>query len=295
MTTSSQPAGSRAARAFFLALSVLFLAASCATPERRAAGLVASGQEVSALAVGDDQALAKKLSNPVAALISVPLQLNYDHDFSPGDEGKRWLLNVQPVIPISISENWNVISRTIVPFIDLEDVIPGDDHESGTGDVTQSLFFSPKEPTKSGLIWGAGPAFLLPLASEDALGADKLGIGPTGVVLKQQGPWTYGGLANHIWSVAGGGCQEISSTFLQPFLAYTTPTAWTFALNTESTYDWRRDDWSVPINATVAKLIRLGKLPVSLTGGVRYWAEEQDNGPQGWGLRFVLTFLFPKG
>lgn len=238
--------------------------------------------------------LAKKLSNPVAALISVPFQLNYDQDIGSGDEGERWQLNVQPVVPVTLDEHWNVISRTILPILDQSDVPPGND-DSGIGDILQSLFFSPKEPTASGVVWGVGPVFLLPTASHDTLGGEKWGAGPTGVVLKQAGPWTLGGLANHVWSFAGDDDRsDVDSTFLQPFAAYTTPDAWTFTLNSESTYDWKHSDWSVPLNALASKLVHLGGLPVSIGGGARYWAESADGGPEGWGIRFVVTLLFPK-
>ena len=145
-----------------------------------------------------------------------------------------------------------------------------------------------------GWIIGVGPVFPYPTATEDALGSGKWGIGPTAVVLRQDGPWTYGILANHVWSFAGDADREdVNSTFLQPFLNYTTKTATTFGLNTESTYDWERDRWTVPINATVAQLVRIGRLPVSFTLGARYYAERPAGGPD-WGIRFEVTFLFPK-
>lgn len=239
--------------------------------------------------------LAKKLSNPVAALISVPFQLNYDHDIGPKDGGDRWLMNVQPVVPVSIDEKWNLISRTILPIVSQSDIYPGAGSQSGIGDIVQSLFFSPKAPTASGWIWGAGPVFLLPTGSDDLLTADKWAAGPTGVMLKQQGPWTYGALANHLWSFAGNNQRaSVNATFIQPFLSYTTPTAWTFGANTESTYDWEHQQWSVPLNVTVGKVTKFGDQLVSLTGGLRYWVDSPNSGPEGFGFRFVVTLLFPK-
>ncbi|MDM0036770.1 transporter [Variovorax sp. J22P271] len=237
--------------------------------------------------------MAKKLSNPVAALISVPLQYNYDHHIGP-DDGHKSYLNFQPVVPISLNADWNVISRTIVPIISQHNVVPGSS-QSGFGDITQSLFFSPKEPTAGGLIWGIGPVFLLPTGTESQLSARKWGAGPTGVVLKQDGPWTYGLLANHIWGAGGVSTRpDVSSTFLQPFLSYTTKDAWTYSLNTESTYDWKNKQWQVPINLLVTKLMKFGDQPVSIGGGLRYWAESTEVGPHDLGVRLVVTFLFPK-
>lgn len=237
--------------------------------------------------------LAKKLSNPIASLISVPFQGNYDNGYGP-DDGDKYYVNVQPVIPFTLNENWNVISRTILPIAWQNDIAGPSGDQFGLGDTTQSFFFSPKQPA-GGIIWGAGPVFLLPTATDDLLGGDKWGAGPTAVVLKQDGPWTVGALTNHVWSFAGEGDRnDISSTFLQPFVSYTTKNAWTFTLNTESTYDWEGEAWSVPINFTVAKLVKIDKQPISLTAGVRYWAESPDNGPDGFGARLAITFLFPK-
>jgi hypothetical protein len=185
--------------------------------------------------VSREEELAKKLQNPVAALISVPFQLNYDQNIGPEDDGYRWTLNIQPVIPFYLNEDWNLISRTILPVIHQDEIFPGAGDQTGIGDIVQSLFLSPVAPW-AGWIWGAGPVFLFPTGSDDLLTTDKWGAGPTGVTLRQQGPWTYGALADHIWSLAGDGDRaDVNATFLQPFVAYTTPTAWTFTLNSEST------------------------------------------------------------
>jgi hypothetical protein len=230
-----------------------------------------------------ETSLAMQLSNPVAALISVPLQLNYDQDIGPADDGDRWLLNVQPVIPFDL------------PVVRQSDVFPGAGTQTGVGDVVQSIFFSPKAPTASGWIWGAGPVLLLPTGSNDLLTTDKWGAGPTVVVLKQSNGWTRGVLANHVWSVAGDDDRpDVNATFLQPFLTYTTPTQWTFGFNTESTYDWENEQWSVPVNASASRLVRIGTQLVSFGGGVRYWLDSPDRGAEGLGLRFTMTLLFPR-
>jgi len=243
----------------------------------------------------EEEDLAKKLANPVASLISVPIQANYDESIGPDEDGSAWRINVQPVIPISLNENWNLILRTIFPIIDQDDIPVDGKGESGIGDTVQSLFFSPKEPTSRGVIWGVGPVFLIPTASDRMLGTEKWGIGPTAVALKQSGPWTCGALVNHIESFAGDSDRAyFSATFLQPFLSYITKTKTTIALNTESTFDWSEDEWSVPINLTVSQLLKVGKLPFQIGVGARYWADSPDNGPEGWGARVQLTFLFPK-
>jgi hypothetical protein len=238
--------------------------------------------------------LAKQLANPISSLISVPFQLNYNQDIGPQDDGDRWTLNIQPVIPFSLNEDWNVISRTILPVVWQQDIFPGAGSQSGIGDLFQSVFFSPKAPTAGGWIWGAGPVILAPTGSDDLLTADKWGAGPTGVVLKQQGPWTYGMLANHVWSFAGDSDRaDIDATFMQPFVSYTTPQALSLALNTESTYDWENEQWSVPINATATKVMKIGNQLVSVGGGVRYWVESSKNDVKGWGLRLQFTLLYP--
>lgn len=241
----------------------------------------------------DADALAKQLSNPVAALISVPLQTNWDTGMGERD-GERLTLNVQPVVPIGISERWNMISRTIVPLIDQNDVV-GDDSQSGLGDVSQSLFFSPKQPIAGGWLLGVGPAFLLPTATDDLLGGEQWAAGPTAVVLKQTATgWTYGALVNHLWSVAGEDDRaEVNATFLQPFLSKGLGQGRTLTLNCESTYDWNARQWNVPVNLSFSKVTIVGKQRLSWGGGARAYLEAPEGGAD-WGLRFVVTLLFPQ-
>jgi len=258
--------------------------------------LAASSAAVQHAAAQDKNAeLAKQLANPLAALISVPLQANYDENIGPAEEGERWLINIQPVIPVGLNEDWNLISRTILPVISQKELFPGAGSQSGIGDVVQSIFFSPKAPTAGGWIWGVGPVLLLPTGSNERLTADKWGVGPTVVALRQTGTWTYGALANHIVSFAGEEDRaDINATYIQPFISYVTATQTTFALNTESTYDWEASQWSVPVNVTVSQMLKAGRQPLQLVAGVRYWVDGPDGGADGWGARVGMTLLFPK-
>jgi hypothetical protein len=278
----------------------LALAALCAVP----AGAIAQNASDTPAAMPDrampppaeksSADLAKQLSNPVASLISVPLQQNFD--FGAGVNGRqaKSTLNIQPVIPLSVGPNWNVIVRTIVPVVTQGEVQGPGSSAFGLGDITQSFFFSPKHAGPSGIIWGIGPAILYPAATSHYTGSDKWGAGPTVVLVKQSGKSTFGLLANHIWSFAGNDHRsDISATFIQPFFSYTTARATTYGLNTETTYDWKSKTWVVPINVTVSQLTRIGKQPVSFGLGGRYYAESPTGGP-AWGMRFILTLLFPK-
>ena len=170
--------------------------------------------------------LAQELTNPIADLVTVPIQMNLDNGIGPADDGSKLTTNVQPVIPVGISENWNLVTRTIVPVTYQNDIFPGAGSQFGLGDINLSLFFSPKQPTAGGLIWGVGPVLLLPTATDSLIGARKWGAGPAAVGLVLKGPWTVGMLANQVWSFAGDDDRDdISNSFMQPFVAYTWPSA----------------------------------------------------------------------
>jgi hypothetical protein len=242
-----------------------------------------------------DADLAQKLANPVADIINLPFQLNYDQNIGASEDIERYQLNIQPVIPIKLNDQWNVISRTILPVVyqQYNDLPMSNDW--GTGDLTQSFFFTPDPKMTGGVIVGFGPVLYLPTASEKTLGADQYGLGPTVVVAKQSQGWTYGALANHLWAVEKKHeATGINNTFLQPFLNYTTKNSVTWSLNTESTYDWNNDDYTIPVNLSVTKLLTLNQQPISIGGGVRYWAHDEDNSAKDFGVRLIASFVFPK-
>jgi len=253
-------------------------------------------QQAPADAAGQAAELAKKLTNPVADLASIPFQFNWQNGVGTNDD-LRMVLNVQPVVPVSVSENWNLIGRFILPIVSQPQLTPGGETAFGTGDIVLSAFLSPK---KGGVTWGVGPVFGLPTTTNPLLGSGKWSIGPTAVVLKMQGPWTYGALVNHLWSFADTGDverEDVNQSFLQPFLAYTTKQAVTFVVNSEATANWEAEsgqEWTVPINLLASKLTRLGPFPLSVQGGLGVYVESPDSGPD-WQLRMAFTVLLPKG
>ena len=234
--------------------------------------------------------LAKQTQNPVASLISVPLQANWD--FGLGDrDAVGTLLNVQPVMPFGISKSTNVILRVIMPLTSQ----PGsnDVRINGLGDIVMTAFFS---PIKSGrIIWGAGPVFLIPAATNNALGSEKFGIGPSVVALTQPGPWTIGVLFNQIWSVSGASDREdVNSTFLQPFANYNLGAGLSVGVSMEASGNWKADQvWTAPLLFNVSKVTLLGKRPVSLALAAGPTVASPDGGAS-WRFRFAATFLFPR-
>ena len=237
--------------------------------------------------------LAQDLTNPVADIVTIPIQMNYDQSIGLTDDGWKLQTNVQPVVPFQVAENWNMISRTILPITYQDKIVPGEGSQFGLGDATLSLFFSPL--TSGSVTWGVGPMFLFPTATDSLLGAEKWGAGPSAILLTMRGPWTLGAMSNHIWSFAGDSNRsDINNSFIQPFMAYTWPSAWTLSLQSEATYNWETEQWAVPVNAAVAKLVTLGRLPVSLQAGAGYWLEAPDSAAEGWRFRFQANFVLPR-
>lgn len=236
--------------------------------------------------------LAKQLANPIASLISVPFQNNWDRRIGPREDGSRYTLNVQPVIPAQLSPAWNLITRVIVPVVSQSELAPGLGRDRGLGDVVASAFFSPKAPTAGGWIWGAGPVVLLPTGG-NRLSADRWGLGPTAVALRQDGPWSYGALANHIVSVGSSSKADVSATLLNPFASYALAGGLSVTVQAEASRDWERKDTSIPVALIMGKVLKVGGQLVQVSGGPRYYVQAFDNGPRGWAARVGVSLLFP--
>lgn len=233
--------------------------------------------------------LAKKLSNPIASLISVPVQGNWDVGIGIHN-GSKMVLNIQPVVPLKLSENLNLITRWILPVVSQFDVTGEKTSQSGLGDAVITGFFS---PSKSKITWGVGPVLLIPTATNDFLGGQKLGIGPSVVVLKQSGPWTIGGLANHLVSIAGSSSRsDISATFLNPFASYNWKSGAGLTLNAEYTHDWKNDVDVFIVQPIASAVTKFGKQTVSFGIGPRFHFAPE--GHANYGVRASITLVFPK-
>jgi len=238
--------------------------------------------------------LAKETQNPVANLISVPFQNNFNFGIGPND-ATQWVLNIQPVIPITLNKDWNLITRTIVPIINQPSPGPGIRSAFGLGDINPSLFLSPANSGK--LIWGVGPTMTFPTATDSMLGNGKWSAGPGLVVLTMPGHWVLGALANNQWSFAGWGKKSVNSMLVQPFVNYNFPHGWYFTTSPIITANWlaaSNDRWTGPIGGGFGKLFRLGKLPINTSLAAYSNVVKQRQGGSDWQLRFQVQFLFPK-
>ncbi len=235
--------------------------------------------------------LAKQTQNPISSLISVPFQGNWDSGI--GDrEATGALLNFQPVVPFPISPSTNVILRVIMPLAS-QPSPDGSKRYSGLGDVVTSVFFSPSKQSR--LIWGVGPVLLLPTATNNALGVEKIGLGPTVVVLTQPGKWTIGALANQIWSTDGAKDRPaVNAMYLQPFLSYNLGRGLAIGASTEATANWKaKEVWSMPLIFSVSKIAMLGKQPVNISMGAGPYVAGPAGAPS-WRFRLAATFLYPR-
>jgi len=240
----------------------------------------------------DAAEIAQKLTNPLAAMISIPNQNWFDFNLGPKKDGFRYTAESQPVYPMQISKDWNLLSRTTIPTIYQQNVY-GRTTQAGLSDSTEGLFLSPVH-TKS-FIWGAGPNFLVPTGTNGLLSTRKFAIGPTAVVVEHKGHTNIGLLASHVWSVAGSDSHpSVSETYAQPFVAYTTTKAWTYAMTSYDTYNWTAGRWTVIVNPIrVSKLVKLGRQRLSVGGALRCTVTSPQYQPKGCGLEFTVTPVYP--
>ncbi len=237
--------------------------------------------------------LAKKLANPIASLISVPFQNNTDYGIG-SLKGSRNTMNFQPVIPISLSKNLNMITRVVLPVVTQYNITGLGNKENGLGDAVMSAFFSPKN-SKNGITWGAGPVLLLPIGTNDYLTGKKFGIGPTIVALKQMNGWTIGGLMNQIWSVTGSSTRsDISQMFLQPFVTYNWKTGAGIGGSFEWTQNWKASTSTIWFNPNISAVTSLGKQKTQFAIGPRFNLAAPSGSNTDWGWRASVVFLFPK-
>jgi hypothetical protein len=253
-------------------------------------------------AKAQDQDLAKASQNPVADLISLPLQNNTLFGVGPTDDTAN-VLNIQPVIPLNFGD-WNVINRTIVPVIYMPDITAGLESlpsgveggsAFGLGDINHTSFLSPASPGR--VIWGLGPSITLPSATDDMLGSEKWSAGPSAVALTMPGRWVIGGLARHLWSFAGDDDrQEVNQTLIQPFVNYNLDDGWYLVSAPIITANWSASSgnrWLVPIGGGGGRVFTIGKQPIN-AGLQGYYNVERPEFGAEWSLRFQVTFLFPK-
>jgi len=238
--------------------------------------------------------LAKKAQNPVANMISIPFQNNFNFGVGPGND-MQYVLNIQPVIPIHLSADWNLITRTIAPVIYQPEMTVGAGSTFGLGDINTTLFLSPAKPSK--FIWGVGPILQFPTATDSVLGTGKWSAGPAAVGLVMEGHWVVGALANNIWSYTGQSDRPSVSQFLfQYFINYNLPEGWYLTSAPIITANWEAESgnkWTVPLGGGVGKIWRIGKLPVNTQLQAFYNVEKPDLAAD-WSLRFQVQLLFPK-
>jgi hypothetical protein len=242
----------------------------------------------------DAEDLAKIAQNPVGNLISVPFQENVNTNVGPRD-GTQNVLNIQPVIPIHITEDWNIITRTILPIISQPGFFPGQDRTNGLGDMQVSAFLSPAKP--GAWIWGVGAVTQLPTHSNSFLGNNNAGLGPSFVVLHLEhgSPWVYGVLANNVWSVGNSSSPAFNNGLVQPFLNYNF-TGMYLTTSPIITVNWEArgsQQWTVPVGGGVGKIFKLGRLPVNTQVGAYYNAVRPDFAGN-WNFRLQVQLMFPK-
>jgi hypothetical protein len=248
--------------------------------------------------------LAKASQNPVGNMISLPFNNRTSFGIGPND-AKSNVLNIQPVYPVSLGK-WNLINRAIVPVIYREEIVPGTGSASGLGDISYTGFFSPADP--GDVIWGVGPSFLFPTATDDRFASDKFSAGVGVVALTMPKNWVVGVLAQNVWSVAGDDdAEDVNFLLLQPIINYNLNDGWYLTSVPVLTANWEADSsnrWTIPVGGGVGKIMRWGKQAVDMSIQVFYNVEHPEpliaqapnahNEGSSWAIEVKLKFLFPK-
>lgn len=240
------------------------------------------------------EALAKQAQNPIADLISIPIQNNFNFNYGPNND-MQYVGNFQPVIPINATENWNVITRTIIPLIYQPELAPNFGDVFGLGDIQFTAFLS---PSKSGdLVWGVGPILQFPSGTDNSITSGKWAAGPSAVAVLMKGHWVLGGLVNYLSSYAGQDDRgAVSQWTVQPFINYNLPDGWYLTTSPIITADVMAESsqqWTVPLGGGMGKIVHLGKLPLNLQLAGYYNVANPDIGPE-WNIRFQVQILLPK-
>ena len=258
-----------------------------------AATVFAQDKRKSATNDNDAAGLAKKLANPIGALISVPFQNNMDLGIGETN-GSRNTLNFQPIVPFSLSEKFSLITRYILPVIAQYNITGEGTKQAGLADALVSGWIS-NAVVENGFVWGLGSAFLIPTATNDMLGTKKFGIGPTAIALKQANGWTYGALINQIWSVAGDENRtDVNQMYLQPFITYNWKSGTGLTLNTELTQNWQTNSTTAFVNIMAGGLLKFGEQLIQFQIGPRIQVAAPEGGRSDFGVRTAAIFVFPK-
>lgn len=260
-----------------------------ATPKSDGDGVIEEGEDETA-------ELARAAQNPVANMYSLPFQNNTNFKWGLDTvEETQNVLNIQPVLPFEVSDDWNIITRTILPIISQPGPIPGVERKSGLGDITFTAFLSPSKASK--VLWGVGPVVMMPTATDDRLGSDKWGLGPSVILLGMPGNWVIGALANNIWSVGGSGDQDVNFFFTQAFANYNLSDGWYLVSAPIITSNWEASDgnkWTVPVGGGVGKIFRIGKLPPMNVNIQGYYNAVRPDVVGPVSMRFQFQLMFPK-
>ncbi len=239
--------------------------------------------------------------NPISSLISLPFKFSFENGADNGDAN---ILNIQPVIPVTVGD-WNLVNRLIIPLVDAPGGVSGlagipnptqGGRESGLGDINYSLFHNPVE-TSLPFVWGVGGSISMPTATSDVLGSEKWSAGPTGVALVLPDWGSYGALFRQLWSFEGESDRKnVNQTLFETFVNYNLDDGWYLLSDMVMTANWEADSdnrWTIPVGGGVGKIFKIGEQPMNVKAE-SYYNVERPTGAPTWTLGFTVQFLFPK-